>query len=140
MNYLLLLLPLIILLFTYNHKENFQPDFCPDCNNNGWTRKKQCQQCFNCGWSIGWDGFGQCIPGSLKKPLINNDTKYWYYGGNKIWSATLTNHTQPKYISYHHTPLLNTTHLNRSRYGYGSPRYGHRFGYGWNSPIYQQLT
>ena len=150
MNYYLLLFLLIVLIgWKYNIREGFQREFCPDCNNNGWSGKDYCQRCINCGWSVGWDDYGQCIPGSLSNPITNNNTKHWYYGGKKIWSTIHHRNFQrprkevPVIISSPHLQQISSwerTHYNRTRYGYGSPRYGLRFGYGWDNLRNQQLT
>jgi len=121
---------------------------CSDCNFSGWRRKDYCQSCGNCGWSVGQDGFGQCLPGNKNGPISNLNTKDWHYGGKHIWrNSTLPRphlHTtkSPEAVIYnprlHYTPFWKVTHKNRMRNDYGSLRYGRRFGYGWNQQYEEQ--
>ena len=133
--------------------ENFYDDVvCPDCNFSGWRRKDYCQSCRNCGWSVGHDGFGQCIPGYKNGPVTNLNTKDWYYGGKHIWrnasnprrphpatgsSATRHPATVPYSPRLQYIPFWAMTHKNRMKNDYGNLRYGRRFGYGWD-PRYEE--
>jgi len=116
------------------YTENFYNDSCTDCNHSGWRRKDLCASCKNCGWSVGYDGFGQCIPGYLHGPVTNLNTQKWYYRGKLIWkvpnprlTASIPRETTP-HLS--HIPRWNTAYQNRMRNDYGNYRHGKRFGYG----------
>ena len=132
--------------------ENFYDNaVCPDCNYSGWRRKDYCQSCLNCGWSVGFDGFGQCVPGYKNGPVTNLNTKEWYYGGKHIWqnsshprhAVNPTNETQSASVGRTYSPRLDyipfwrLSHKNRMRNDYGDLRYGRRFGYGWD-PRYEE--
>lgn len=123
-------------------KETFYNDTCTDCNYSGWRRKDLCGSCKNCGWSVGYDGFGQCMPGYIDGPVTNLNTQEWYYGNKLIWTIPNPRLTAPisREINFYspsiprrsHIPYRDMTHQNRMRNDYGYYRYGKRFGYGWD--------
>jgi hypothetical protein len=116
-------------------QENNISEFCPNCHNNGWWDQSNCQRCINCGWSVGKDGHGQCIPGTVDGPIININTVDWYHGGHLIWSSGDSNRNNIL-VGSDKMPLDLTRNFQRSDNGYGNKRYGRPFGHGWD-PIYQ---
>jgi len=141
MHYLALLIILsilsVIILRSLKRKthENYTSEFCPDCNNNGWWDQGFCQRCLNCGWSVGSDGHGECIPGTRKGPIINNNTKEWYHGGDLIWSdGNIPGNNILE--DENEMPLDFSRPFQRTDVSYGKHRHGRAFGQGWD-PIYQ---
>lgn len=135
-----LIIFLTLLLFLYNFSkfkiENFRTEMCPHCNNGGWWDKGFCMRCLNCGWSVDFNGHGECKPGARSGPIINYGTKDWYYRNEKQWTALHPSDYQRKPIVGQNQNNQNSIPLNISSDGLGLRKLGRPFGHGWD-PIYQ---
>ena len=144
--YFVIILLLILLLKSRlntslnNRDEEFYQGMCFNCNQNGWQNKDECFLCPNCGWSVGFDGFGQCIPGNVRGPFQMFNTRDWYYNKKKIWTRAdlreldYRNQVNPRVVlnSIPRIKLITPRNMDykyRNRMAYGK-RLGRRFGYG----------
>ena|SRR3972149_7053776 len=85
MNYLLVILIILIIIFLFNRNyfgikiENYDDTYGKLCTTCGEKNVNQCRQCFNCGFCVDQYGNGKCIGGDHKGPFNFEKCFRWYY-------------------------------------------------------------
>src|SRR3990172_7994509 len=138
--YSIVIIIILLILYwciAYNTKEGFYDEVCPDCNRGGWRDENNCYKCVNCGWTVGFDGHGQCVPGNQHGPIYDWNTQDWFYRGKQMWERVNPRHIPQQPIQIKRTPVSFGTNWIpfwklilklRNRYSYGD-RYGKRVEY-----------